>query len=102
MHSTIHHNKKLDTIQVSVPCVKVHAGSFANQVEFDPLSLPWTPHDLRFTVAQFLFDSFVLVNYSEPSATFVEFLLGPSYLGEVEYVAGNVPASCWNWRWSWC
>merc|ERR1711907_210846 len=83
----------LDTLKIFVPNAKIHTGSFANQVEFDHFVSFWTLGDLHFAIAQFLFDSFILIYVSEPSAMAIGSLLDPSNLGEVEFVAGNVPAS---------
>ena len=101
MHSTTNHNKKLDTIQVFVPCINIHAGSFANQIEFDHFVPLGASSDSYFTLAQFPFDSFILVNRSEPFAMAPGSLLNPSNPGEGEFVAGNVPASLLDWScWS--
>merc|ERR1711907_152857 len=83
----------LDTLKIFVPNAKIHTGSFANQVEFDHFVSLWTLSDLHFAIAQFLFDSFILIFVFEPSAMAIGSLLDPPNLGEVEFVAGNVPAS---------
>jgi len=83
----------LDTLEISDPNTKVHTGSFANQVEFDHFVSLWTLGDLHFAIAQFLFDSSILIYVSKPSAMAIGSLLDPPNLGEVKFVAGNVPAS---------
>merc|ERR1719327_1857770 len=86
-------NKNLDTIQILVPCINVHAGSFANQVEFDPFVLLGAFGDQNLPNAILSFDSSILVLVSEPSAMDIESLLDPSNLGEVEFISCTVPAS---------
>ena len=90
----------LHAIQLFIAHIQIQTGSFAHKVQIDQSTCLWSLGNQHFAPAQLLFDHFILVTASEPSACCIGSLLDPPNRWECENISIHILASflygfCW-------